>query len=804
MKSYRLGKKPLQLAALLGLSVSSLAIEAQAAAITIEPQPLASALREFSEQSGLQVGFETSLVQGLSAGGVTAEGDLKTALETLLSRSGLKYQFINETTVVIQASERMDNGAVAEAEADTQDNTFVLEEIIVTATRREASLMDIPMAVTAYGGERLKESGINDLRDIQFIAPGVHVLNDTGTTQIAIRGVGNNSFIEGAESAAAVHIDGVYLAQQTEIGGAFLDIERIEVLRGPQGTLYGRNATAGAVNIITKSPSAEFEAGGTVTFGNYALVETEGYVSGPVVGEKLTARVAFKTRDHNGYTPNLYDGVALDNSDFAAVRGKISYAVTDRFDLDAAVDFVRDHGVPTYIYTRGISGAPLVGEIMGSVLPTGRRVNYNNDNINEKETWGGSLKASWDLGTMVLNTLSAYRKHSFFHAIEFDGTDQSIFYIDELQRQAKQISQEITLTSAGESRLDWVVGAYYFYNKQSSFGSIPLPSLGITIDYGTPVLKGNAYAAFGEANYAITDKLTATFGARYSYEDKTIVESSGGVDSAPENDNWASFTPKAALTYAITDDVTGYVTIGRGFKSGGFNGVDQPAFGEERVTNYEAGLKTSLYEGRFRFNISAFYMDYSDLQVLVQTTNPITLIPETILQNAASSTIKGVEFDGEAYPTDKIKLDWALSYLDAKFEDWPGADDVLRGAAFNAGGFRMLNAPEWAASVGLNYQTDVGAWGQAKLRGEYAYRSRVFFNPFENNFLSQPGFGLLNASLTFEDAEENWRFSVWGKNLTDKEALIGKFQSASALTGAPAGSYYIPPRTYGVSVSYTF
>ena len=209
--------------------------------------------------------------------------------------------------------------AVAQDNPGATEGASAREDvIIVTATRREERLQDVPMSINAFSGDRLETSGVEDLRDVQFLAAGLHINNQTGLTAVTIRGVGNNSFVQGAESGAAIHIDGVYLAQPTELGTSFFDVERLEVLRGPQGTLYGRNATGGAVNLITRAPTETFEAGGSVSVGNYGLVETDGFFSGPLTEDgRWAGRVAFKTRDHDGYTPNIYNDTALDDEDFA-------------------------------------------------------------------------------------------------------------------------------------------------------------------------------------------------------------------------------------------------------------------------------------------------------------------------------------------------------------------------------------------------------------------------------------------------------------------------------------------------------
>ncbi len=797
----------------LATSAFTISVHADTAEFSIKSQPLSVALNRFSEQSNIIVVAPAGLVRDKKAPAVMGVLEAEAALKMMLSGTGLDYQ-VDENGTIIISQANLSDGAISDASDSNEDVSFMLEEIIVTATRREASMQDVPMSINAFNGERIRKSGINNVQDLQFLSAGLHVANENGMMRVAIRGIGSNQSSPGAESGAAVSRDGVYLAMRQDVGMGFFDIERVEILKGPQGTLYGKNATGGAVNIITKAPTEEFEAGGSVTIGNYDLVETQGFVSGPLAGDKLTARFAFKTRDHDGYTPNIFNGRDEDNGDFSGVRGRVRYEPSNSFYLDLTADYTRDNGLPSYVHSRGRSGEPITGELppYNSVLPEGRSVNHNNAGVNRKETWGLTAKAEWNFDTMALKSLTAYRELHWLANLDLDGTDVDLFYLDGEDRDAKQFSQELTLSSSSDSLLQWIVGGYYFQGRETSFLPIPIPVGGLQVDLDADVAD-KAYALFGQASYQISNRLTLTLGGRYSYEEKSSdsivdldIEGLGLISTTEYlEDNWSSFTPKAALNYALSDDITAYATVSKGFKAGGYEGNAQQgrAYDPETVINYEIGVKATFFDGSLRANLSAFYMDYSDLQVQVQRLHPVTGTFSLLIDNAATATIQGLEFDFEARPLTGLMIDGGLSYLDATYDHWPDAVDSIRGdTEFDVSGNKLLGTPEWAGNISASYTFGLASWGSATLRGEYAYKGRVYFSPFEEPFLSQKGFGLFNARLSFSDADERWTIALWARNITDELVASSRLEEVAA--GQTASNFYLPPRTYGVTVGYRF
>ncbi len=789
-------------------------------AFNIPAGDLKAALDAYIQQSGQELIYRVDQVKGVPTQGLSGAYSVEDALSQMLDGSAFKMQRDPSGAIVVVRLSSADMGMQA-GEGNTADspdtaNAFVLEEIVVTATRREASMQDIPMSIAAFSGDRIQKSGIHDIVDLEALAAGLHIEMINGQANVSLRGINAQQTSVGAESGVAVHQDSVYIVQRPDIALGFFDVDRVEVLRGPQGTLYGRNATGGAINIISRAPTEDFEAGGRVSFGNYSLVETEGYVSGPLIGDKLMARVAFKTRDHNGYTPNLFDGKAQDNGDYAGVRGLIRYEPTSDIRVDLKLDFARDNSQPALIHARRAPDVPLLVETLGSVLPDDPRVmNQDGPYLNVKESWGVSAKVEWNVSDMVLSSLTSYRKFDWHESLDWDGGDVRVGYFGQEHRDTWSFTQELTLSSTGDSKLEWIVGAYYFHAFEKQNGTTGVPYIDYFSNFITDDYTTDAYAAFGEASYPIIESLTLTLGARYSREEKSIrgrsILTFGGIEYPaalhnPEDGSWDNFSPKVALTYDLTDDVAAYVTVSKGFKGGGYNGYSEISnpegpYGPERVTNYEAGLKGAFWEDRLRANIAVFHMAYTDMQQFV--TRPSTRIPgsfSTAVQNAAAATIRGVELDMDAVPTERLSLNFNLSYLDATYKDFP--DALLFGVATDVSGNQLSNTPKWAANAGASYAVPVGDWGSVTLRGEWSYKSQVSFTPFHRDVTLEDGYHLFNARLTFEEADGRWTIAGWVKNIGDTLAAT-RIEETAGTYGAVRYTY-IPPRTYGITLGYKF
>ncbi len=773
----------------------------------IKPQPLEEALIAFSAQSGVQVIASGDLVSGQKASPYVGNNSPKTALLEILAGTTLSYKVQGVSTVLIVDENA--EGAVQKPSrsapvsghvggASGEDVSFVLEEIIVTATRREAGMQDIPATISAYSANQLQASGVQNIYDLQFLSPGMTISNNYGQSQVAIRGIGTDNQAVGSEAGVAVHSDGVYIAQLTALDAALFDLERIEVMKGPQGTLYGRNSTGGTVNIITKSPTPEFEAGAGATFGNYTLIQTNGYISGPLIDDKLMARVSFTTGDRRGYARNIlragYTPEHVNNLDMAAIRAKLRYQPNENMTFDIGAHYLRDSSLNIALNYYG-SGIPAGGSI-GSAMD--REVNHNYPDAVEKWDWGLHGKAEVVMGDLILTSLTAFRKHSFSEEFDLDKTEleRGSLLVD---NGFKQFSQEVTLGANEDGRLNWLIGANYFNSSASSQVELPIPDFLIFVE--TPVVEGQAYAAFGEMSYRILDQLTVTLGARYSYEKKKFQASTSYnnvlASTTDLDDSWRAFTPKASVSYDINENAMLYATVSRGFKAGGAN--NQNTYGPEYVWSYEVGLKTSMLDKRLRANLSAFLMDYTDLQVQTVRLIGDNQVSSPFVANAGKAKIKGVEVELDLRPTNQFSLDANIAYLDAVYTEAAFPDTLNGNLPIDGSGNRLTRTPKWSTNLGIQYEVPLGSWGSLTLRGEHTYKTSYEYTPQNYVQTRQGSYHWVNARLTFESEDRQLSIAFWGKNLTDE--LVSNFKNVSPTAG---DVNWLPPRTYGVTLGYRF
>lgn len=700
----------------------------------------------------------------------------------------------------------------------------MIEELVVTAEKRQESLQDIPASISAFSGDRIAQSGARSIVDVQFLAAGLNFGQDrAGVLRTSIRGISSNV---GPESAVAVHLDGVYLGNRYDQVGAFFDVKRMEVLRGPQGTLYGRNATGGALNIITNDPTASSEAGAQITYGNYSLLETEGYASGPLLGDRVLGRVAFKTSDLPGYGRNLFSGEKVNGNLSSSGRAKLDIRVTDDLIVKLSADYARNQSTYADEVSRIFSAVPLMPEARGQFEATGFDSNRNRANYQDARAWGGSAKVEWDLGYATVTSLTGYRRVDKDGAVDIDGTPEDAGYWRTAHQRNNEVSQEVNVASAAESKLRWIVGAFYYRNNLGQFNDIPLPLLNSAtaspeifsnlISYRT-----NAYAFYGQATYPIFENLKLTLGGRYSDEKNHDLETRqvlpGAMTTLDASNSSHAFTPRVSLEWHVTDDVNAYATYAKGFKSGGFNpGTNDPSnFRPEHVANYEVGLKSMFLDRRVLLNLAAFYMKYDDLQVSTRVLIPPGT-PATRVVNAASATIKGVEAEFRASAGAHLSFDGNLAYLDARYDDFNQASDPVGATTYpfdvppgararSATGNQMMGAPKWSVNAGAEYAFDLADW-EGAFRLEYAYQSTVYFTPWEDLRGAKQGpAGVINARLTLNSADEDWSVSFWGRNLTDERIYsnLAEFNDG-AFTGLFRSATYRPPRTFGVTVGKHF
>ncbi|WP_158682285.1 TonB-dependent receptor [Sphingopyxis sp. MG] len=716
----------------------------------------------------------------------------------------------------------------AEGAAATKPNSIQADggnspmgDIVVTAQKRSENIQRVPIAITALSGDALRDRQVTSVADLTTIAPSVNFGTYGGAARIAIRGIGFDAINPGSEARIAYHIDGVYVSRPGAQLGSFFDVERVEVLRGPQGTLYGRNATGGSINVISRQPTDSLAGYADLTVGNYGAVSLQAAVSGPLA-EGVQARLAVVSNNRSGYGTNLYTGTDIDDANQRGARATIRIEPTSRLSVTLTGDFYResDNSYGIHYFDLYNPGTTLPGVALGGT-PAGdlRDINSDRDPTNDKQVYGFSGTISYDLDQITIKSLTGYRHSRYEFISDLDQTEIPLNYYINAER-SRQISQELQLSGKiGET--DWLVGGYYFDEKIYAStqatrnlmisGGPDFMTNGFVVAGDTHV---KAVAVFGQLDLAVTDSLKIIAGARYNRENISI-DDIFQLDFARAYDPNASliplpgfprsartrntaFTPKLGVQFQATPDALFYATVSKGFKSGGFNlGVDRPAFAPEKLWAYEGGIKVTALDRAIRANLAGFYYDYSNLQVSKVINSTV------VTENAASAVLYGGELELTVLPTDALQFDGSLSYLHSRYKDFQSLDPGRPALGEqDLDGKRLTQAPRVTINAGAQYRFDLGS-GSLTARGEMNYTSRVYFTAFNDPRVGQAGNVKANAFLTYRPDGQSWIASVFVRNITDKvtraNGLVG-----SAVYGSPVNGSVSPPRTFGAQFRYEF
>lgn len=677
----------------------------------------------------------------------------------------------------------------AYAQTSSNENGASEDEIIVTAQRREEKLKDVPISVTALAGEQLQSAGLTGSREIATLTPGV-MINTTGAAaQATIRGVGNTVVGGNSESPVSIYIDGVYVPGQYFAVFDLANIQSIQVLKGPQGTLFGRNATGGAILVTTSRPSDTFTGKFNASYARFNDVRLSGYVSGPIA-ENVNFDIAGNYHKDHGYARDVVRHTRLAEYKDYSVRAKIEIAP----DSDTSVLLIGDYG-------KIRDETPVSFKPMRAVLaPVGAYVPANPfdqastfDPFAISEGGGISLEVKRDFGGVTLKSLTAFRKTKAFSITDQDRVQAALSRIDQTIHD-KYLTHEFTLSSSGRSPFQWIAGAFYYGDTVNN----PTYS-NVTTLLNNSHMQVDAWALFGEGTYALTDQLKVIAGVRYSNETRTAL--SRRLTGSPlvafrelKNHAW---TPRVSVVYAVTPDSNIYATFSKGFKSGLFPGTTfngapvQP----EKITAYEAGYK--LASGGTNFNVAGFYYDYKDLQVTTRTPSGLQN-----LLNAAKAKIYGIDADLSLKLSDALRLRFAGAYTHSEYTNFTNApffSEIPSGgnasSSGNATGNQLIRTPKWTLSSGFKYEVPVGS-GRIDLSAD-AYYNSGFAWTVDNRY-RQKAYTLVNAQMGWSP-NDSLRLSVFGKNLTNELYAIGV-----SVTNAATAAAYARPRTYGVAASYKF
>jgi iron complex outermembrane receptor protein len=714
-----------------------------------------------------------------------------------------------------------------------------LEEIVVTARRREEALQDVPVAVSAFGAADLQALQAENLDALQGAVPNMNLVQGRGSAtsaNIFIRGIGQPDALQTFDPGVGVYIDDVYLSR---IQGALLslyDVERIEVLRGPQGTLYGKNTIAGAMKIVTRRPTAETRLDVELAAGEAGRRDAKVYLSGGLT-DTLSASISGLVQQRDGLVRDVLTGREYNDRDNTAARAALRWQPSDSVDVQFALDWTEQENA----LNLGRNEAPLVAVNLLApttpiVLAPARAGEFDftaastlpNSPGQKLRHWGPSLTVAWDASDAVsLKSITAWRSLETASYIDIDATQFQLGDVF-VGLDQEQLSQELQLQYDAGGRFSGIVGLYYLRENVASsqrafaddflrLGPTARISFLRTIDDD---LTTESYALFGQGSYALTDALSATLGLRFTTEDKdyfrtTTVFSSfaplRGTFVFQPDDSWDAFTPSVTLDYALDDDVLLYASAARGFKSGGFNGRSNSAaeastFEPEFVWTYEVGAKSTLADGRLRLNAAAFYSDYTNFQARVsEVVNPNAPVPTFgfPVLNAGQLEITGAELEATWVPVDALSLSAQLGYLQADYKEF---DETInfggRPTVRDRSGDQPPFAPEWTARFAANYTFALGNAGSLTLGADTQYRSKAWLSVDNRDVLTQEAFWLSNVYAAWASADEHWRVSAAVKNVAD-EVYKTDAQEFSSV-GNIQTAYYGDPRLWSFSVGYRF
>ncbi len=741
--------------------------------------------------------------------------------------------------------------AIAQAQAP-QAQSVQLEEIVVTAQKRAENLQDTPIAISAITGDSIEKLNIDDIGAIAAANPSLVYSEAGGEAQLYIRGIGSNIFSVGVDQSVATHIDGVYAGRANMGLTQFLDIDRVEILRGPQGTLYGRNATGGAINIISRAPTDEFEGYVSGVLGSFDRVDVRGAVSGPI-SETLSARLAVRRLKDNGYTEDLDPRGAnrIDDNDLTAVRGSLRWQ-TEVLTATLIAEQSEFENGNTSIFPIDNTG---LAESFGAKANRDIHKTYNNTpSFHKWNTGGVTGNLAWKVTESTnLDLTLGYRDWDSDFLFNTDGTEieitrSSFIYASE------QMSAELRLS--GEAAWGrWLVGGYWF--DEDKYGALGLVRAGFTppavaLPPRSFIFRadgtGEATAIFGQLDFKLAERWTLSAGLRYSDEKKgdllrqstllpdnellglftpNAIPDATAATTRNVSRSWDAWTPRVGLEYRPSEDRLFYLTYSEGFKSGGFNdlSVVNPPFNPEFIDSIEIGAKTEWLGGRLRANASAFHYDYTDLQVSVFAS--AGNITTTFTTNAAEATVKGVELDLVAKPTAALDIAASLAFLDATYDrfvtpygsctaanvslDARCANRVGLPRLIDAAGNKLNNAPEFKGSISATYGIDLGGGGRINLQGAAHHQGRVFFLPANTTVMSQAAYTLLDLRIGYENQARNLGLGAFVKNLTDEDYFhnIVQFTSTSdarkdIFAIGNALGYPAAGRQWGLEATYRF
>jgi len=720
--------------------------------------------------------------------------------------------------------------AIAQSDQDEGYESVLLEEVIVTAQRREQTMQEVPMAISAFTGEDLFALQADNLDSLQGAVPNLNLVQGRGSNSSAnvfIRGVGQPDALQSFDPAVGVYLDDVYMSR---IQGALFklyDIERIEVLRGPQGTLYGKNTPGGAIRLITRTPGQEFEAQAGILMGNYNRMQAKAYVSG-ALSDTFAMGLSVLHDQRDGFVTDPYDGNKYNDENTTVVRLKGNWDASDSVNVVFSLDSTREDveltlGRPEAALL-SLDFIPAIGWYERLPAPTGEwnfesRTSMTDMGGQTVDHDGGHVTINWDINENTsFKSITAYRKLETESYIDMDASELEVGDVYVALDQS-QFSQEFQLLGNNGDNLNWVAGLYYLNEEVPSdqvawaddFLTFALTPVTFTRTI-TDDLETKSYAAFGQVDWQFADRWNLGVGIRYTKEEKDYFRTTSTFSWVPllnadpsyqftDSGSWSDWTPTFTLDYAMNDNVRFYGRLANGFKSGGFNGRansadDAGSFEPETVWTGEIGAKTIVADGRLRANYALFMSKYDDFQARVSVVNPDDILDIRFpVLNAAELDIKGAEVELDWLPVDELQLSTQIGYLKSEYGKggFTGSDGVADEPAFS---------PKWTARFAGTYTFDMSGGSQLSFTAAANYRDSMWLSVDNLLPLSESDYWLLDGLISWVSENGKWTVMTGIKNATDEVYKVDgqEFRSVSNIQTA----YYGNPRTYTFAVDFRY
>ncbi len=720
----------------------------------------------------------------------------------------------------------------AQSSEKPKEQVSVVEEVLVTAQRRSERLEEVPLSITVATGEQLDQAGVNSIEDISKIAAGVQVNRGGAFSQPAIRGISTLTLGGGLENNVAVYIDGVYQPDAVAINSELANIGTMQILKGPQGTLYGRNATGGAIVIETLKPTEELEGNLQLSLGRFSDNQFSGYVSGPIQAG-LTYSIAANWRENDGYITDIGadPNSTHDDTDAAplkseSLRGKLYFSPADSLDITLGYNYI------SHLDARGL--AYRIPDYAASYLPAPPEratakdqvsLNQKADNLMELDEFTAKIDWSTDFGT--LTSVTAHSERTSHSNFDFDGSLLDIVRSVSENNEQFTIQQSLNYNIDAFDRWNIHIGGMYYRDRYRVNEAKSYRSFSLVQVYNLQ-LDSEAFSAYVDATWELADSWFLTVGARYSAEDRGgayqfVYSSSNPPDPADKDNDYSATTPRLVLRHELSDQTNIYASYTAGFRSGTFYSGTQPdpdvynSVDQEEIDAYEIGFKTA--QSRYRLSAAAFYYDYTDLQIGLTVQDPNVGIIQQIF-NAPEAEVYGAEIQIDFVATESLDFRAGLSYVHGRYTDFPDITGVGLDSANQSNispqaqdwtDQEMARAPEWTANAGANYtiETSIGSIVtsvSANYTDSYVVQNLSLYGPVAAPEFSaneqryrQDSFTLINAKIDWTDSSGRFTAGLYGENITNKRYYLTH-------SGSSLGDYnqYSSPSSYGIRFGYNF